>query len=245
MAVVEPSSHEVEPLSHGAWSFQIGPTYMTYQGGFVLRGEKKVKHGEGIMRWEDGREYKGEFSFNEMHGMGTMQWPTGEKYDGQYYNGLKSGLGKFSWPDGWSLEGSWKEGQPDGEMVYINQDGGFYIEYKSGQVLSTKSIPLFASFDGWILKPDYDVFVKSDGPTISEIGEGDKEAEESEPTCCVCLATMCKGETCCTTSCGHVFHKECIDSWVRVKSQCPLCLHKIPLYREFSDEHEHSSFSCL
>jgi hypothetical protein len=204
--------------SNGSWSFKMGRTSMTYEGGYILRTGQRLKHGTGTMRWQDGREYQGEFSFDEIHGQGTMTWPTGATYVGQYCWGVKHGFGKFQWLDGWSLEGCWQQGQPDGDMVHIQEDGAFHVQYKSGEMLTAQRIPVFASFDGWRLKPEYDVC-----------------CIDSEETCCICLGTMHKGDTCCKMSCEHVFHKECIDSWVTRKNECPLCKQKIPLHKEYTD----------
>eukprot|EP00746_Dinoflagellata_sp_MGD_P154601 gnl/MRDRNA2_/MRDRNA2_84921_c0_seq3.p1 gnl/MRDRNA2_/MRDRNA2_84921_c0~~gnl/MRDRNA2_/MRDRNA2_84921_c0_seq3.p1 ORF type:complete len:232 (+),score=36.04 gnl/MRDRNA2_/MRDRNA2_84921_c0_seq3:102-797(+) len=226
------SSLDRLPVAHGAWSFQLGPTTMTYEGGFILlqheKGEKRLKHGEGKLRWQDGREYEGEFLYDQMHGKGVMTWPTGAKYVGEYCENYKGGIGKLTLPDGSTFDGSWFKGMRHGEILYIDPDGSaFQMEYDMDQVVSSESIP---EFDGWTLKPGYHVFTQSKEQKTSQ----DKEAQSSEPTCCICLCDMSVGETCCKMPCNHVFHKECIDNWARRKNQCPLCMQKIPLQRVYN-----------
>jgi hypothetical protein len=45
--------------------------------------------------------------------------------------------------------------------------------------------------------------------------------------CCICMETYNPGETVCvakTTECDHVFHKDCISSWLQKNHECcPLC----------------------
>jgi len=200
---------------------------MTYEGDYIVSKcdgkEKRVKHGTGVMRWSDGREYQGQFEFDKMHGEGTMSWPSGEVYSGQYLNNKKEGIGKLTMADGSRFEGNFHGGVRHGEHLYITPDGSaFHMEFNSDKPLSKESID---SFDGWTLKTGYDVFIKSDKPP----GSQGNEAQCSESTCCICLGDLCPGDTCCETPCKHVFHKNCLDTWVRQRNRCPLCVQKIPL----------------
>ena len=51
----------------------------------------------------------------------------------------------------------------------------------------------------------------------NEKQEGDKE------TCPICCCDYEDGEDVRNLSCTHMFHKECIDTWLVRKSKCPLC----------------------
>jgi len=217
--------------AHGAWSFQFGKNLMKYEGDFIiseLDGKKaKLKHGTGIMRWPDGREYQGQFRFDKMHGEGSMSWPTGAKYVGQYHNNRKEGIGKLTLADGSRYEGNFYEGKLHNEVLYIKPDGNaFHMEFNMDKPVSQESIP---SFDGWTLSPGYEVFVKSKEPTDLE-----DEDQCSEATCCICLGELRDRDTCCQTACKHVFHKDCLDAWVRQNNRCPLCVQKIPLQQVYS-----------
>lgn len=221
---------EIAP-SHASWSFQVGEASLTYEGSFILSKssfqvggnsltyDRRVKHGTGVMRWQDGREYQGEFENDKMHGDGSMTWPNGDKYVGQYCHDRKEGIGKMMFADGSRYEGNWYKGKRHGEMLYIKPNGeAFHMEFASDKVVSKESIP---SFDGWTLRPGYDVFIKS-------------EDECSETSCCICLGDLCDGDTCGKTPCNHVFHKGCIDAWLRQKNSCPLCVQKISLNQVWS-----------
>jgi hypothetical protein len=93
MSAVSQETTEQE-LMNGAWSFWLGLTYMSYEGNYYISRkeggiEQKVKHGKGVLKWDDGREYSGEFVNDKLHGLGIMSWPTGQKYEGTYVNNLR------------------------------------------------------------------------------------------------------------------------------------------------------------
>jgi len=212
---------------HGAWSFQVGKLEMRYEGDFIISDsngdERRLKHGTGIMRWPDGREYQGQFKLDKMHGKGMMSWPDGTTYVGQYVNDKKEGIGKIRLPDGSRFEGNFYKGMRHGEILYVKPDGSaFHLEFDSDQVVGKESIP---SFEGWTLKSGYSIFIKSEE-------NADFESDD-EPMCCICMDEMRCGDTCCITPCQHAFHKECLDAWVRQRNRCPLCVQKIPLQQVF------------
>jgi len=64
------------------------------------------------------------------------------------------------------------------------------------------------------------------GRTISKLLKPEKKAGgiAEEHTCCVCLDSVCIGNTNITrTGCGHVFHMTCLLKSLRIKNTCPMC----------------------
>lgn len=50
------------------------------------------------------------------------------------------------------------------------------------------------------------------------------KCESSE--CVICLEEFLNGDRCKTlATCNHVYHKVCIDQWLRWKRRCPICRH--------------------
>ncbi|XP_011659772.1 RING-H2 finger protein ATL39 [Cucumis sativus] len=48
--------------------------------------------------------------------------------------------------------------------------------------------------------------------------------EGDEQECAICLCEIEEGEKCRKMkTCGHVFHKDCIDRWFKVDGHCPIC----------------------
>jgi len=50
-----------------------------------------------------------------------------------------------------------------------------------------------------------------------------KPHKNEDPSCCICLCEYEEGEMLNQLGCGHVYHKECIDSWCQQHTRCPLC----------------------
>lgn len=46
---------------------------------------------------------------------------------------------------------------------------------------------------------------------------------EKEDTCPICYDTISLRETVRRLKCDHVYHKKCIDPWLRRKFTCPMC----------------------
>lgn len=46
----------------------------------------------------------------------------------------------------------------------------------------------------------------------------------NEGECCICYDGIVEGKM---LSCGHIYHKECIDEWFKEKKICPYCRHDI------------------
>jgi len=46
---------------------------------------------------------------------------------------------------------------------------------------------------------------------------------ENNTTCVVCITDFVEGERLRQLPCGHLFHKCCVDQWLRRNKKCPLC----------------------
>ena len=57
-------------------------------------------------------------------------------------------------------------------------------------------------------------------PAPSKTAAGHKN---EDPSCCICLCEYEEGEELAKLSCGHVYHKDCIESWCENHVRCPLC----------------------
>ncbi|OMJ65079.1 hypothetical protein SteCoe_39418 [Stentor coeruleus] len=45
--------------------------------------------------------------------------------------------------------------------------------------------------------------------------------------CAICLSSIQKGDCLRKLNCGHFFHKNCLDGWLKLKGACPLDRKKI------------------
>jgi E3 ubiquitin-protein ligase ATL41 len=62
--------------------------------------------------------------------------------------------------------------------------------------------------------------------------KGEDNEEEEERECAVCLAAMVEGEAARRLPrCAHVFHRGCVDVWLRERSTCPVCRAEVVVCR--------------
>lgn len=58
---------------------------------------------------------------------------------------------------------------------------------------------------------------------LRELPDLKSSHKNEDPSCCICLGEYEQGEDLCQLRCGHLYHKECIDSWCENHIRCPLC----------------------
>jgi len=63
----------------------------------------------------------------------------------------------------------------------------------------------------------------------SNNGEVDRSRCEAGLSCAICLNNYELNEMIRPLPCGHRFHKDCTDTWLRVRSTCPLCVRSVLL----------------
>jgi hypothetical protein len=92
------------------------------------------KEGTGLLSWEDGRFYSGEYKNGSKHGKGIYIWPSGNVYDGEWENGSMNGMGVlFNIRGKWRYEGQFKDDEFHGNGIFYQEDGTFYIGgFKNG-----------------------------------------------------------------------------------------------------------------
>jgi hypothetical protein len=77
-------------------------------------------------------------------------------------------------------------------------------------------------------KKNIDSFTKKRKHKISQHvfrrikSEQEKNKKETN-NCSICFDTMSNNGPLRTTPCGHKFHSECLNTWLRTKNTCPLC----------------------
>ncbi len=113
---------------------------------FFLRIKHLITH-VGTYKWNDRKEYSGQWRESKMCGKGCYKWPDGRTYNGTFLNDMKDGYGIMTWADGKRYEGYWKNGKMHGKGKIVNPDGkethGTWEEGRqlevSGAAAATKS----------------------------------------------------------------------------------------------------------
>ena len=106
-------------ISRGTW---------TYTGDLI----DGTPHGSGVMRWEDGSAYDGQWDSGFYHGHGTLRWSSGDVYSGDFVRSTPHGRGTITWSSGAVYTGSFADGIPHGEGTNRWPDGTSY----TGDVVS-------------------------------------------------------------------------------------------------------------
>jgi E3 ubiquitin-protein ligase SDIR1 len=60
-------------------------------------------------------------------------------------------------------------------------------------------------------------------------GGEDDEVTKKKHQCPICLEQKAPGDTVRTLPCLHTFHVNCVDRWLRIKPECPVCKYQISL----------------
>jgi len=95
-------------------------------------------NGRGVMRFNDGSVYEGEWKNSVMGGVGTCTYADGlTQYKGEWKNGKPDGGGCFIYSNGDRYNGAWKDGQMEGRGLYSFQnsekyDGGWKLNRHHG-----------------------------------------------------------------------------------------------------------------
>jgi hypothetical protein len=90
-------------------------------------------NGKGIYKYSNGVVYEGDFVNNLKNGIGVMVWQSGDKYIGEWKAGYITGKGKLIYKDGRIYEGDFLKDQIEGKGTMIYKDGSKYIgDFKNG-----------------------------------------------------------------------------------------------------------------
>ena len=64
--------------------------------------------------------------------------------------------------------------------------------------------------------------------SLREVPFDQSKFPEDINSCMICLEQLKPGEKVIVLECGHPFHKECINPWLKIHSECPNCRFKLP-----------------
>jgi hypothetical protein len=130
---------EVKELEEGR-CHKDGKGVLMYDSGRVYEGNwrNNKREGLGFEKFENGNIYQGEFMLGRAHGRGVYVWENGETYDGEWYKGMRQGKGIWKGSNGESYEGEWRRGKAHGYGIHVwsngdKYDGEWYRSLKHGR----------------------------------------------------------------------------------------------------------------
>lgn len=80
----------------------------------------------GICRYEDKSEYKGEWKVGKRNGYGTYIFANGDEYIGKWVGDKRCGFGRLTSSLSFGYEGNWDNNLPHGEGILYLKDGSTY-----------------------------------------------------------------------------------------------------------------------
>merc|ERR1712038_1237143 len=89
---------------------------MSYDGDW----SNKAAHGYGVMRWQNGDRYEGDWVEGMRQGRGKYTCKaSGGQYEGDYRGDKKEGTGRYVWSNGDWYQGEWAAGCRHGAGTYV------------------------------------------------------------------------------------------------------------------------------
>ncbi|CAL0305700.1 unnamed protein product [Lupinus luteus] len=65
--------------------------------------------------------------------------------------------------------------------------------------------------------------VADEGGIVAAGTEKERLVSGEDAVCCICLAKYGNNDQLRELPCSHLFHKDCIDKWLKINALCPLC----------------------
>lgn len=64
-------------------------------------------------------------------------------------------------------------------------------------------------------------------------------------TCCICLKNDDDGRDIVELNCLHIYHRECIEKWMKDKNICPVCKSNITSMTNINDDYFEFGFFAV
>ncbi|MED6152403.1 hypothetical protein PIB30_091746 [Stylosanthes scabra] len=67
----------------------------------------------------------------------------------------------------------------------------------------------------------------ADGGVVAAGTEKERVISGDDAVCCICLAKYENNDELRELPCSHLFHKDCVDKWLKINALCPLCKSEV------------------
>ena len=129
---------------------------------------KQKNHGKGILIWNNGNRYYGDFKEGGRTGKGTLYFSDGAIYRGDFVEGRREGYGVYLSTDGTRSSGRFLNGRFHGEIIVDYPNGACAtFEYDNGTKLSCKR---FRASDASVFKGEFENGHRIKGKSIFKDG---------------------------------------------------------------------------
>ena len=128
----------------------IGKMFMSEGGIYTGQFNQGLREGKGILVYEDGEKYDGEWKNDKCHGLGTFIDPYNKAtYVGAFVKGLKKGFGAEECANSYRYTGAWKNDQwhHSGTLICYYPNGRLKSTYlgnfENGHIHGTGTLTIF------------------------------------------------------------------------------------------------------
>ncbi|CUV06554.1 unnamed protein product [Cryptosporidium hominis] len=80
----------------------------------------------------------------------------------------------------------------------------------------------YSSLSNKHYRREYNIYNKSSSFS-GYLSSGSTHKSKNNYSCVICLNNICDEDLVRKLPCRHIYHFNCIDEWVKIKSNCPLC----------------------
>lgn len=105
----------------------------------------EIINGKGIMTYDDGSIYEGEWINGNFNGQGKMIYKNGDIYNGDWKDNKANGKGKMVYNNGNVYDGDWKDNKANGHGKMIYKNGDVYEGEWKNDKANGKGVMIFSS----------------------------------------------------------------------------------------------------
>ncbi len=115
--------------------------------GYIDHTKDEIKN--GILYYNNGDYYEGEFQNGKKEGFGIIIYKNGTRYEGIFKNNKHNGYGKLIQLDGEVFIGDWKDGKINGKGVRYHSNGDRYIGSYINNIRNGEGHYIFSNGDSY------------------------------------------------------------------------------------------------
>ncbi|CAN6326853.1 unnamed protein product [Urochloa humidicola] len=100
---------------------------------------------------------------------------------------------------------------------------GFREDLNQNRGASSDAINALGTYKFKLKKPRNGEGNEGGGGVLAAGTNKERVVSAEDAVCCICLARYMDNDELRLLPCGHFFHKDCVDKWLKINALCPLC----------------------
>lgn len=104
---------------------------------------------------------------------------------------------------------------------------GFREDLNQNRGATSEAINALGTYKFKSKKPHHGEGNEGGGGVVAAGTDKERAVSAEDSVCCICLARYVDNDDLRLLPCGHFFHKDCVDKWLKINALCPLCKAEI------------------